>query len=100
MNRVRAVLVSVLAGTSVIAGATALAGAVDLPDGPGKQQVIDSCTRCHGMDVIVAQPRSSDEWAEVVSAMVGQGAVLTDEDFEKVVAYLSANVSPEAASAN
>lgn len=74
-------------------GSAALAG-IDLPEAPGRQQVIDSCTRCHGVEVITAQPRSPDEWMEVVSVMVGNGVKLTDAEYEQVVRYLSENVAP------
>jgi mono/diheme cytochrome c family protein len=100
MTRFRAVLVAVLAGSGALAGATALAQGISLPEGPGKQQIIDSCTRCHGVDVIVAQPRSPAEWEEAVSIMIGQGAVLTDDEYNKVVTYLSTNLAPQKPSPN
>lgn len=70
-------------------GAPASAAGAPLPDAPGKQQVIDSCTRCHAVDVITAQPRSPDEWMEVVSIMVGNGVKLTDDEYDRIVTYLS-----------
>ncbi|GGI91449.1 hypothetical protein GCM10007973_29670 [Polymorphobacter multimanifer] len=86
MTRSGILLVSVLAGTGAIAGVADIAQGVALPEAPGKQQILDSCTRCHGVDVIVAQPRSPDEWGEVVGTMIGQGAAFTDEAFETVMA--------------
>jgi hypothetical protein len=47
------------------------------------------------VDVIVAQPRSSEQWAEVVGVMIGHGAVLTNDEYSKIVDYLSANLAPK-----
>lgn len=94
MPRLRTVLMCVCAGLAAIVGVSAIAQGVSLPEAPGRQQIMDSCTRCHGVDVIVAQPRSPDQWSEVVSIMIGQGAVLNDEEYERVVTYLSANLAP------
>lgn len=100
MTRFHAVLLLGLAGSGAIAGAAALAQGISLPEGPGKQQVMDACTRCHGVEVIVAQPRSPEEWEVVVSTMIGQGAVLTDDEYGKVVTYLSTNLAPQKAPHN
>lgn len=95
MTRFRTFVVLGFAASSAIAGATAILQEVSLPEGLGRQQIVDSCTRCHGVDIIVAQPRSSDEWSEVVGTMIGQGAVLTDDEYETVVTYLSKNLAPK-----
>lgn len=64
-----------------------------LPDAPGKQQVMQHCTRCHSIDVAVGQPRSREEWIQVVSIMVGNGMALTDQEYQSIVSYLSENRS-------
>ena len=64
-----------------------------LPEASGKRQVVAVCTQCHGIDLL-AQRRSPDEWSQVVSQMVGNGAKMTDEQFETIVAYLSTNMTP------
>lgn len=96
----RAILVSIFAVSGAMAGATVISQGLSLPEAAGKQQIVDSCTRCHGVDVIVAQPRSSDEWAEVVSVMIGHGAALTDAEYDSVVSYLSSNLAPGETSPN
>ncbi len=88
-------LLFLLCMSSGMIAAAAVSQAIDLPEAPGKQQVLDSCTRCHGVDVIIAQPRSPDEWTEVVSIMVGHGTVLTDAEYDRILAYLSANLGPK-----
>ena len=70
------------------------AQAQELPDGQGKALVQAACTQCHGIDVIVRQPRSRDDWTEVVSRMVGNGAELSDEDYNQVVQYLATYLGP------
>jgi competence protein ComEA len=90
---VTATTIATLAATAVVAEE------LDLPEAPGKAVVMEACTQCHGIDMIVAQPRSPDEWTQVVSRMVGSGASLTDEQYATVVAYLSKNLgnSPDGA---
>ena len=80
---------------SGILSAVAVAHVISLPEAAGKEQVLSACTRCHGVDVIVAQPRSPEQWAEVVSVMIGHGAVLTDAEYSKIVDYLSTNLAPK-----
>ena len=50
---------------------------------------------CHGVDVIASQRRSADEWKDVVSRMVGNGANLTDDQYVTVVKYLGDKLGPE-----
>ncbi|MFK7830186.1 MAG: PQQ-dependent sugar dehydrogenase [Congregibacter sp.] len=76
--------------------ATTSAENLTLPDAPGKQQIVDLCTRCHGVDLITAQRRSPDEWMQVVSIMVGNGMALTDDEYSTVVRYLSENLASPA----
>ena len=73
--------------------------AQDLPEGQGKALVQSACTQCHGIDVIVGQPRSRDDWTDVVSRMVGNGAQLTDEDYNQVIQYLATNLGPNSQNA-
>ena len=77
-----------------IATATAVAQAVDLPPGAGRDRLMAACTRCHGIDVIVTQRRTPDEWQEVMSVMIGHGAQMTDEDYQAIVSYLSTALGP------
>jgi mono/diheme cytochrome c family protein len=87
-------LMFVVCSLSGSLAAAAVSQAISLPDAAGQEQVLGACTRCHGVDVIVAQPRSPDQWAEVVSVMVGHGAALTDDEYDKIVTYLSTNLAP------
>ena len=75
------------------------ARAQELPEGQGRALVQSACTQCHGIDVIVRQRRSREDWTDVVSRMVGNGAELSDEDYNQVVQYLAMNLGPISQSA-
>ncbi len=64
-----------------------------LPDAVDRELVMEACTRCHGIDLVLAQPRAPDEWFQVVSMMVASGMALTDDEYGRVVTYLSENLS-------
>lgn len=85
-------LASLAAISTLAIGASAYAQ--ELPEGQGKALVQSACTQCHGIDVIVRQPRSRDDWTDVVSRMVGNGAQLSDEDYNQVVQYLATYLGP------
>jgi cytochrome c5 len=60
-----------------------------MPDGPGKSVVLNTCTLCHDLKRIKLGRRSPEEWEETLSAMLNEGAPLSDDDFPIVHAYLS-----------
>lgn len=67
-----------------------------LPDGPGKAVVVKACLSCHSTKPIIAKPgRSEDDWVDVISKMVGRGAILSDDDADLVIQYLSTNFGPD-----
>jgi mono/diheme cytochrome c family protein len=82
-----------VAAVATLAIATC-AHAQELPEGQGKALVRTACTQCHGVDVIVSQSRSREDWTEVVSRMVGNGAQLSDEDYNQVIQYLATYLGP------
>ncbi len=74
-----------------------------LPDGPGKELILRSCTMCHSAAQIVYKPRAPDDWTDLIGKMVDRGAALTPEEQDAVYAYLLKNfgakpaASPEGA---
>ena len=66
-----------------------------LPDGPGKEVVLNTCTQCHDLFRIKANRRSPEEWEETLISMLNEGAPLSDEAFGVVHAYLSKNFGIE-----
>jgi hypothetical protein len=68
-----------------------------LPPGQGQDIVQNACTMCHGVDVIVSQRHTPDEWRDIVSRMIGNGASLTDDQYVTVVKYLGTKLAPQGA---
>ena len=62
-----------------------------IPDGPGKEIVLNTCTMCHDLNRIKLGRRSSEEWEETLISMLNEGAPLSDENFNIVHRYLSKN---------
>ncbi|HLK69310.1 MAG TPA: photosystem P840 reaction-center cytochrome c-551 [Bryobacteraceae bacterium] len=59
------------------------------------------CGRCHSLDRVYQSVHSPDEWRETVNRMVdyaaGSGGALQAGEDQKIIEYLSATQSPEAA---
>jgi len=66
-----------------------------LPDGPGKEVVLNTCTQCHDLFRIKANRRSPEEWEETLISMLNEGAMLNDEEFARVHQCLSKNFGVE-----
>jgi cytochrome c5 len=64
-----------------------------LPDGRGKDVVLNVCTMCHDLSRIRNGRRSAEEWEETLNSMLNEGAPLSDADFPVVLAYLAKNFS-------
>ena len=62
-----------------------------IPDGPGKEIVLNTCTLCHDLKRIRLGRRSTEEWEETLISMLNEGAPLSDDAFPVVHAYLSRN---------
>lgn len=69
----------------------------DLPDGAGKDLVMNVCTQCHTSARIVAKKATKEEWNRVVDNMAMRGAKATDEEFDTIVTYLVKNFGPDQA---
>jgi competence protein ComEA len=65
-----------------------------LADGPGEKVVERACVNCHTLRIATSKRASADEWAEEVDKMVARGAVLSDEETDLVVEYLSTHYGP------
>jgi len=69
--------------------------AQDLPEGAGKELVMSVCTACHELTRIVSKKRTKEEWSDTVDKMAMRGAKATDEEFDKIVAYLTKYFGPD-----
>jgi hypothetical protein len=63
--------------------------AQDLPDGVGKDLVMNVCTQCHDAARIMSKKRTKEEWNDTVDKMAVRGAKASDEEFETIVTYLT-----------
>jgi cytochrome c5 len=62
-----------------------------MPDGRGKDVVLNVCTMCHDLSRIKRGRRSPEEWEETLNSMLNEGAPLSDADYPVVLRYLSTN---------
>ncbi len=74
--------------------ANSLARAQELPAGPMRDTVQAACTTCHVADQFTTQRRTRPQWAETVNTMIGMGAVVGDNEFDKLVDYLAEHFAP------
>ena len=65
-----------------------------LPDGPGKEVVLTICTQCHDLARVRRERLSAEGWAEILDAMLNEGAPLNQQDFAAVLRYLARNFRP------
>ena len=91
-----ALAVALASGVTVTGGAT---GYVQdqLPDAPGKEQVVTICGKCHEPQRVAALRLTREGWDEVVAKMVALGAKASDEDLKQITDYLAENFKGEAA---
>jgi len=62
-----------------------------LPEGPGKDILLNTCTVCHDLGRVRIHTVSREEWEETLSAMLNEGAMLSDQDFPVLLNYLARN---------
>ncbi len=62
-----------------------------LPDGKGKDILLNTCTVCHDLGRVRAHRVSPEEWEETLLTMLNEGAMLSDQDFPVLLSYLARN---------
>jgi cytochrome c5 len=65
-----------------------------LPDGPGKEVVLNKCTVCHDLKRVKQHLATPEEWADTLGAMENEGLRISDEEFVEVLKYLARNFRP------
>src|SRR5258708_3368780 len=65
-----------------------------LPDGEGRELLLNICTQCHDLTRIRRQGRTPEGWLETLDAMLNEGAPLSDQDLPVVLKYRSRNFNP------
>jgi len=67
-----------------------------LPDGPGKELLPKLCAGCHDLMFTVSTRETEEGWTRIVNDMRSKGADGTEEDFARVIAYLTAQMGKPA----
>jgi mono/diheme cytochrome c family protein len=89
-----AVLVAVIAGHArplMAARPTVAAGTArqELPEGPGKAELMKRCDGCHDLTFTVATRETEEGWTRIVNDMRSKGTDGSEEEFAKIIAYLT-----------
>ena len=66
-----------------------------LPEGEGREILLNVCTQCHDLTRIRRQGRTPEGWLEIVEAMLNEGAPLSDQDLPGVLKYLARTFKPQ-----
>lgn len=62
-----------------------------LPEGAGKKILLYTCTVCHDLSRVKRTAATREDWQDLLGAMLNEGAILSDEDFPVLLAYLARN---------
>jgi len=66
-----------------------------LPDGAGKTILLNTCTVCHDLGRVRRQGGTRDDWNDILGAMLNEGAMLSEQDYPALLAYLARNFKPQ-----
>ena len=75
----------------VLAATSAFCADGPLPEGKGKDVVVNACSSCHTVDRIAALRLSEEGWRSTLRQMIENGASLNPDDINPILAYLVAN---------
>jgi competence protein ComEA len=70
---------------------TGAAEAQQLPDGPGKAELLKVCGTCHQPERSAAVRLTREGWEGVISDMIARGAKASDAEFAAILDYLTKN---------
>ena len=76
--------------------ALAQAPVSQLPEGPNREVVQRVCSGCHSVQMFAGRRMTREDWAGVVTNMVGRGAKMSDDEFDQIVEYLGKTFPPAA----
>lgn len=66
-----------------------------LPQGEGRPLVIQTCGRCHGLQIIISQRKTLTAWRRTVMEMVRLGTAVMPAEAETIARYLAASFRPD-----
>ena len=68
---------------------------VDLPRGPVRQVILDSCTACHGIEDYAYLAMDRQGWQKLVDSMKEKGAVISDDNRSILLDWLVTKFGPD-----
>ncbi len=68
-----------------------LTSAATLPDGPGKDDTVRICSKCHSIEQATSLRQNEAGWGDTITKMVSLGAQGNDDEFNRILGYLSKN---------
>ena len=75
--------------SAILASLTIPASAQDMfPEGKGRDTVLFTCSRCHGIEYLPNVKLTADQWRNAVYDMVARGAVIEEQNLDTVEEYL------------
>jgi len=101
MNRLRRVIGAAVLGLGIFLAASAHAAPGQLPEGPGRDVVANTCTLCHSQAIIIANRMSRENWDKTLDWMRDkQGMPEPDPETRKKIldylaTYLGVNSAPQ-----
>jgi hypothetical protein len=73
------------------AAANANARVLDLPEGPGRAELVNACGSCHSLEAVTVRRRSSEQWTAQIEQMRQYGARADDAAAARIHDYLTAH---------
>jgi hypothetical protein len=61
----------------------------DLPPGPGRDDVANTCARCHAISTATGVPQTLNGWTATIEEMRSRGAVMDDATAKRIATYLA-----------
>jgi competence protein ComEA len=97
-SRARRIVIAIAAAAFITAPVQASAPpqtAADdsLPDAPGKQLVLETCTQCHEESRFAAKRMSAADWSQLIVSMQANGLQISDAEFATVLNYFATNLN-------
>jgi mono/diheme cytochrome c family protein len=87
----------VWAGLLLTAGILMGLGQNALPEGPGRELVLQKCQTCHDIGFVSRERQPRDRWDAIITEMQSYGLRLTNEERAAILNYLATYLAPGAA---
>jgi cytochrome c5 len=62
-----------------------------LPEGNGKQIVLEKCTVCHDLRRVRQHFATPEDWVDTLNSMQNEGLIISDDELLTVLKYLARN---------